>query len=180
MQVATIRSGKHETNVVESCARPKWLPIAGQLLIPTASPVSSTHRSIFAPVLAIAAASIAPSAAFAREVVATEAQRGQTLRLHPGDRLRLALPSNGTTGFTWTVKAMPPHLRLLANRVEAPVVPPGLVGAAGRQILMIEARRPGSGVLRLRYRQPWKGGMAGDVFILRIESGRIPLARRRS
>lgn len=122
--------------------------------------------------LATAAMSVTPSAVAAREVVATEAQRGQVVRLHPGDRLRLTLPSNGTTGFTWTVTRMPPHLRRVATGGTAPLEAPGLVGAGGRQTLTFEGKRPGSGVLRLRYRQPWQGGMTGDAFVLRIESGR--------
>ena len=134
--------------------------------------VSAARLVGLAGVLAAAAMSVTPSVAVSREVVANEAQGGQTVRLLPGDRLRLTLPSNGTTGFTWTVARMPPHLRQVADSVEAPAVPPSLVGAEGRQILIFEAKRPGSGVLRLRYRQPWEGGMTGDPFVLRIESGR--------
>ena len=125
-----------------------------------------------APVLAIAAGSVTPSMAAASEIVATEAQAGQMVRLRPGDRLRLTLPSNGTTGFNWTVVRMPPHLRLAADGVEAPAVPPGVVGAEGRQTLIFETLRPDSGVLRLRYRQPWKGGATGRSFTLRIDSVR--------
>ena len=137
-----------------------------------AARVSAVGFLVSAAMLATAAMSVAPPVTVGREVVATEAQRGGTVRLRPGDRLRLTLPSNGTTGFSWTVARMPPQLRRVADRMEAPAVPPGLVGAEGRQILIFEAARPGSGVLRLRYRQPWAGGMTGDLFLLRIESGR--------
>ncbi len=133
---------------------------------------SAARLAGLAGVLAAAAMSVTPSVAVGREVVATEAQGGQAVRLRPGDRLRLTLPSNGTTGFSWTVARMPPHLRRVADRVEAPAASPGLVGAEGRQTLIFEAKRRGSGVLRLSYRQPWKGGMTGDPFVLRIESGR--------
>ena len=151
----------------------------------TAAPIARASHAraaqlfLFAGLLALAAVSVAPSPASAREVVATEAQRGKTLRVRPGDRLRVALPSNGTTGFSWTVERMPPHLRLVGDSVEAPTVTPGLVGAEGRQILMFEAKRAGSGTLRLRYRQPWKGGMSDELFVLRIESGRSQPPRRR-
>ena len=134
--------------------------------------VSAARSFVSAGVLATAAMSVVPSVAVAREVVVTEAQRGGTVRLSPGVRVRLTLPSNGTTGFSWTVTRIPPHLRRVADRIEAPAVSLGVVGAEGRQILIFEAERPGSGVLRLRYRQPWKGGMNGDLFVLRIESGR--------
>jgi predicted secreted protein len=126
-----------------------------------------------APVAALASVltSLMASSAAAREVSATEAQRGQTVRLGQGDRLRLTLPSNGTTGFTWTVVRMPPLLHWAAEGTEAPEAPPGVAGAEGRQILIFEAKRPGSGTLRLRYRQPWQGGMTSDRFVLRIEVG---------
>lgn len=135
------------------------------------SSVSAVRLLALAGVIATAAMS-APSVAVAREVVATEAQRGRTVRLRPGDRLRLTLASNPTTGFSWSVARMPPHLRLVGDGAEAPAVPAGMVGADGRQLLIFEATGRGGGVLRLRYRQPWKGGMTGDGFVLRIESVR--------
>ena len=134
--------------------------------------MSASRLFVFAQVLAIAVMSTAPSMAAGREIVVTDAQAGQPVRLRPGDRVRLTLPSNGTTGFSWTVARIPPHLRLAADGVEAAAVPPGVVGAEGRQTLIFEATRAGSGVLRLRYRPPWKGGATGDTFALRIESVR--------
>ena len=134
--------------------------------------VSAARFMILAGVLASAAMFVTPPTALAREVVATEAQRGRTVRLRSGDRLRVTLPSNGTTGFAWTVAGMPEHLRQVTDLVEAAAVPPGLVGAEGRQILIFEAKGPGTGVLRLRYRQPWKGGMTGDRLSLRVETSR--------
>lgn len=127
---------------------------------------------MLAAMLAAMAISVTPSVTLAREVVATEAQNGQAVRLRPGDRLRLTLSSNGTTGFAWTVARMPPHLRRVSTDVTAPVEAPRLVGAGGRQTLIFEAKRTGSGALRLRYRQPWAGGMTGDPFVLRVMSGR--------
>jgi inhibitor of cysteine peptidase len=134
--------------------------------------VNAARAFVSALLLASAALWVTPTVAIAREVVVTEAQQGRVVRLGPGDRLRITLPSNGTTGFTWTVARMPPHLRLTADRMQAAPVPPGLAGAEGRQTLVFEAKRRGSGVLRLRYRQPWKGGMTDAPFDLRIESRR--------
>ena len=138
----------------------------------TASPVRAASLFVSAGALATAAIFFKPSLAVAREVVATEAQRGSTVRVRLGDRLRLTLPANGTTGFTWTLVQMPPHLRRVAGSVEAPAVPPSLVGAEGRQIFIFKTIRSGSGVLRLRYLQPWKRGMTGESVVLRIESGK--------
>jgi predicted secreted protein len=68
----------------------------------------------------------------------------------------MTLPSNGTTGFTWTVARMPPHLRLVADRSRPPPSRPA-GRAEGRQTLVFEAKRRGSGVLRLRYRSHGQG-----------------------
>ena len=153
---------------------PAHVLAAGQArVVARASMVSAARRFILGGAIATAAAmSSSPSVAAGREVVATETQRGRTVHLRPGERLRLMLPSNGTTGFSWTVATMPPHLHQVADRIEAPAVPPGMAGAEAQQILIFEAKRRGSGMLRLRYRQPWKGGMTGDLFLLRIKSDR--------
>lgn len=151
----------------------------GQEVACTAAPTSMASAlriPVLAGVLAATSATCQPTIAVAREVVATEAHGGRTIRLRLGDRLRLTLPSNGTTGFSWRVAWMPANLRRIADSVEAPTegagVSPGLVGAGGLQVLIFEARRPGNGVLRLRYRQPWKGGMLGDRLAFRIESSK--------
>ena len=139
----------------------------------TASIVGARAGCLFATVVACAAP-LAAAPALAREIVATEAQRGSTLRLAPRDRLRLSLPSNGTTGYTWTAVALPPNLRALDGDIEAPPQRQGaaIVGAGGRQVLMFEAVRRGGGVLRLRYQQAWAGGSSGETFSLRVTSGR--------
>lgn len=137
---------------------------------------SALRIPVLAAVLAATAAPGMPAISVTREVVATEAQGGRTIRLRSGDRLRLTLPSNGTTGFSWRVARMPANLRRIADSVEAPAeragVPSGLVGAEGRQVLIFDVRRPDSGVLRLQYRQPWKGSMVGDRLAFRIESSK--------
>lgn len=108
-------------------------------------------------------------------VSATEAQDGGAVQVPPGSRLLVSLPANGTTGFAWVVAQSPRNLRHLGDDYAAaprPAEAPALAGGDGRQTLTFQATGEGTGVLRLVYRQPWRGGSTGETYSLRVASRR--------
>jgi predicted secreted protein len=107
------------------------------------------------------------------EVRATEAQNGGAVQVAPGSRLLVSLPANATTGFAWTVAQSPKILRRLEDDyAPAPTAGPALAGGDGVQTLAFRATAEGAGVLRLVYRQPWRGGSTGETYSLRVTSRR--------
>ena len=69
-----------------------------------------------------------------------------------GDRVVVALPEIGGTGYTWQVEALPPGAELVDQRYEHPG--PG-IGATSQHLFVID---PGDGgELRLRQARPWLG-----------------------
>lgn len=115
----------------------------------------------------------AGAGAGAGAVRATEAQNGAAVRVPPGSRLLVSLPANGTTGFAWVVARSPKTLRHVGDDYGAApssAEAPALAGGDGRQTLTFQATAEGTGVLRLVYRQPWRGGSTGETYSLRVDS----------
>ena len=80
------------------------------------------------------------------------AEAGATVAVAAGDRVVLALPEIGGTGYTWEVEELPPGAELVDQRYEQPGTG---VGATGEHVFVIA---PGDGgELRLRHVRPWLG-----------------------
>jgi predicted secreted protein len=99
--------------------------------------------------------------AYPDEVQLTESDRSATVRLALGGELIVALASNITTGFGWSVsEATGPELELQG---EPRYVPPGsttpVVGAAGTQVFRFEAKQAGTALLVLEYKRPFEPGI---------------------
>jgi predicted secreted protein len=78
---------------------------------------------------------------------------GRTVEVAAGDRVRLALPETGGTGYTWQVEALPEGGRVVEEHYEHS--PGGGIGAASLHVFVVE---PGAGgPLRMRQLQPWLG-----------------------
>ena len=88
------------------------------------------------------------------EVRVAEADASRPVRLAAGQRLRIRLPSNPSTGHRWSLAGEPPVVVSLAA---TPRFEPGkapVLGAPGHETWRWLASRPGRGTLRLRYSQP--------------------------
>ena len=112
------------------------------------------------------------TSAYPRQVQITDADDGSTVKLADGGELIVALPSNLTTGFSWSVsEATAPGLELQG---EPRYVPPGstspVAGAAGTQVFTFEATAPGSAGLVLEYKRPFEPGVAPEeTFSVTVE-----------
>lgn len=85
----------------------------------------------------------------------TEADTGTTVTLEQGERLRVVLESNASTGYAWSV-TVAPHSSVLIPVGEPFYVPAAtnLLGAAGHQVFDFEAVGSGSTSMTLSYARP--------------------------
>ncbi len=98
------------------------------------------------------------------EVQLTDADAGSSVKLANGGQLIVALASNATTGYTWSVQD--PSPAQLELQGEPKYVPPGstsnVVGAAGTQVFTFVAKSAGSAKLTLEYKRPFEPNVAPD------------------
>ena len=86
-------------------------------------------------------------------IAVDESWNGREVVLQRGETLKVSLKENASTGFQWTIRALPDVLRESEESVEAPKGPPG---RGGVRHLYFEAARPGVGELELEYRRSWE------------------------
>jgi len=130
---------------------------------PTATPAAS----------ATSAPTAKPTqAALPDEVQLTEADDGASVQLALDGQLIVALASNPTTGFSWSVSdASDPQLVLQG---EPKFVPAGsttpVVGAGGTEVFTFKAVDAGTAKLTLEYRRSFETGVAPeDTFTVTVE-----------
>ncbi len=96
------------------------------------------------------------------EVQLTKADDGKTVEVQPGGTLIVALPSNPSTGFSWSVTAPEPGNVELVG--EPTYVPPGstspVVGAAGTQVFTFRPFEAGTDTLTMGYARSFEPGVA--------------------
>ena len=92
----------------------------------------------------------------------------QDVRATSGQQIVVRLCSNPSTGFSWQAAEVPGALVKLVDQSSEPGATaggtdqPGLVGAAGIEVLTFEAVAPGAGDVHVLYSQPWAGGTKGS------------------
>jgi inhibitor of cysteine peptidase len=76
--------------------------------------------------------------------------------INEGDRFSIELPSNATTGYSWsfTTPVDGNYLTVIKDYYTAPET--NLVGAGGTQGWQFEAVQSGSTVIQLQYKRPWE------------------------
>ena len=85
---------------------------------------------------------------------------GRAVALAIGQRLEVRLPSNPSTGYSWSFVETPSHVLKLEgpstyeadSRAEAV----GMVGAGGTEIWTFRVEGAGTQELRFEYRRPWE------------------------
>lgn len=128
--------------------------------------------SLLLVVLALAVSCGDDDGGYPDEVQITDADNGSTVKLALDGELIVALASNITTGFSWSVgEQTGPQLELQG---EPRYVPPGsttpVVGAAGTQVFTFEAKSTGTAKLVLEYKRPFEPGVAPEkTFSLTVE-----------
>jgi inhibitor of cysteine peptidase len=109
---------------------------------------------------------------FPNEVQLTETDADSTVRLAQGGQLIVALASNPTTGFSWSVGEASDATLVLQG--EPQYAPAGsttpVVGAGGTEIFTFRAEGSGSAKLVLVYRRPFEPSAAPErTFSVTVE-----------
>ncbi|MGI9598858.1 MAG: protease inhibitor I42 family protein [Acidimicrobiales bacterium] len=104
--------------------------------------------------------------------VLVQADSGEEVVLRSGERFEVHLESNPSTGYAWRVEpgSAPELLDLVSSSYEPPAE--DLVGAAGVEVLVFEARRGGAEILRLEYVREFDTSAAPErvvEFIIQID-----------
>lgn len=91
----------------------------------------------------------------------TERENGKDLRMDIGDLLVFRLPSNKSTGYSWSVAT---STRCLLGQVgeagyELPKSAKGLVGVGGTEVWKFRALGAGSLTITFAYARPWEKGI---------------------
>jgi inhibitor of cysteine peptidase len=84
----------------------------------------------------------------------------QTIAATKGSEFLIALPSNPTTGYSWTVRVAGAAVESEGSAYQRRPVAPGVAGAGGQQIFALEAEARGSATLTFSYARPWEKGKA--------------------
>lgn len=154
--------------------------------MPSLRPLNSRLASFaFAALLALVTAALAAGCASKKsaEPVAPPAgsrengvlslkreDNNRTAELRVGERFKVSLPENPSTGYTWAIDET--DRRLLALDGTAYDEPAdGFIGARGRRIFTFITQQPGEVTLRLKYWRFWDGdGSTTEryAFVLKI------------
>ncbi len=106
----------------------------------------------------------APTSGAPQELQLTDEDNGADVRLTFGGTLIVALASNPSTGFSWSVT--PPEPAGLEIEGEPRYVPPGsttpVVGAAGTQVFTFKTTARGASQVTLTYARSFEPGAAGE------------------
>lgn len=108
--------------------------------------------------LALAAATAQPARALQPHTpVFTDAS--QNITVAAGEEFFVALPSNPTTGYTWTQTVIDGKVLAYEGNV---FQPPGggAIGAGGQQIFIYHANRSGTTSIGFAYARPFETGVA--------------------
>lgn len=79
----------------------------------------------------------------------------EAVAVQPGDEFFIALPSNETTGYTWSQTLADGKIVAYEGNVYEPAFE-GLMGAPGQQIFIYHANRSGSTTITFSYARPFE------------------------
>jgi len=104
---------------------------------------------------------LVPGILLANQLDITQGDAGKDLVLCRGDELKVTLPANPTTGYSWSVLCSSPGLlqQWGESRFEQSRHRPGMVGVGGEQIWKFRALASGMMILRFSYARSWERGV---------------------
>ena len=95
-----------------------------------------------------------------------EEAAGHALTTRIGQRVRVTLSENGTTGYRWQVAGnCNPFLKLESDHATTPAGPPG---SGGVRVWIFAAIAEGACELRFEYARPWEKTVTGKVLTFPI------------
>jgi predicted secreted protein len=113
---------------------------------------------------------LSPSNLMAAEttITVTKELNGREIALKVGNILRIKLPGNSGTGYSWVVSANgAPYLKLVDQATENVGKP--RPGSPVLQVWRFRAAQPGAGEIKIAYYRPWEGvGKAVDHFLVKL------------
>ena len=87
--------------------------------------------------------------------VFTEADAATGITVQSGEEFFIALPSNASTGYSWTQTLLDDKIIAYEGNVREPA-PQEMPGAPGQQIFIYHANRSGSATITLTYTRPFE------------------------
>lgn len=88
--------------------------------------------------------------------------RSSEFEVEVGDKIRVELCSNRTTGFEWTHEMVGDNVLREEDRDFEEAEDEGVVGAAGKDLWTFEAIEKGTTEVSMEYSQPWDGGIKAE------------------
>lgn len=104
--------------------------------------------------------------AAAESQTVTDEQNGGTVTLTRGEQLKVILPGNPTTGYSWTV---PQDIQATLSLHDSGYTPESdAIGAGGHFTYLFTAQQLGSVQLIMRYARGWETTDSVDSFLLNV------------
>lgn len=105
----------------------------------------------------ITAQTSAGTAAFGpSKLTLTDVDNGKDIDLAAGSTLVVKLPSNPSTGYTWTLAGDPSPLKLQKTIFHRNPKDDNAVGAPGTETFQLSAKSAGMAMLTIVYRRSWE------------------------
>jgi inhibitor of cysteine peptidase len=100
------------------------------------------------------------------EIVVTQGEHGRTVAAAAGDRIKIELPENPTTGFRWQGGA--DNASVLRLESDDFIPGGGTVGAGGLRTFRFLAAGSGSADILLELKRAWESQPARSTFAIRV------------
>lgn len=97
----------------------------------------------------------------------TEKMKGHTISMRVGDRRKLELEGNATTGYAWRVSGMDGTSICMEGgcRLEYRASEPLLVGSGGKYETMVKAVEPGMTDVYFAYDRSWERQKTHSIYM---------------
>jgi inhibitor of cysteine peptidase len=121
---------------------------------------------LFRVCLLLAVASTQACSRGAKMIDLNEAAAERSLTTEVGEKLRITLPENRTTGFKWKDSGTCDSiLKKESDQFNAPTGPPG---AGGERVWVFSVQAKGKCELRFAYERSWEGAATGKALTFPI------------
>ncbi len=107
----------------------------------------------------------------AKCVTVSAEQAGQTVAVHAGDEVCIALTAQMGTGYSWQLITPDSKVAATSGNTELKPATPGLPGGPEQQIFHLKVLAAGTQTLQFEYRQPWQKDVpAGKTFAVTLNA----------
>jgi len=104
------------------------------------------------------------------DMVVTEKNNGDAVKLKTGQLIEVRLESNATTGYEWTIVKQDEEALKMIGKPAFIAPQTGRAGAAGQQVFLFQAKKTGLTELRFVYARPFETGKApARIFDLTVD-----------